>query len=123
MNPTRKRRLMFVILFLLAAITAAVLITLALQENLTYLHTPTDVRVGKAPNAARFRLGGVVCEGSVRRATGTLDIDFSVTDRIRQVPVHYNGILPDMFKVHQHHCDWPHGRRPLRRHRSIGQAR
>jgi cytochrome c-type biogenesis protein CcmE len=98
MNPTRKRRLMFVILFLLAATTAAVLITLALQENLTYLHTPTDVRIGKSPNAARFRLGGVVCEGSVRRTTGTLDIDFAVTDRIRQVPVHYNGILPDMFK-------------------------
>jgi cytochrome c-type biogenesis protein CcmE len=98
MNPTRKRRLIFVMLFLLAAATAAVLITLALQENLTYLHTPTDVRAGKAPDNARFRLGGVVCEGSVRRATGTLDIDFAVTDRIRQVPVHYNGILPDMFK-------------------------
>ncbi len=98
MNPTRKRRLMFVALFLLAAAAAAVLITLALQENLTYLHTPTDVRAGKAPAAARFRLGGVVCEGSVRRATGTLDIDFAITDRIRQVPVHYNGILPDMFK-------------------------
>ncbi len=98
MNPTRKRRLMIVLMFLLAATTAAVLITLALQENLTYLHTPTDVRVGKSPNTARFRLGGVVCEGSVRRATGTLDIDFAVTDRIRQVPVHYNGILPDMFK-------------------------
>jgi cytochrome c-type biogenesis protein CcmE len=97
-NPTRKRRLMFVVLSLLAAATAAVLITLALQENLTYLHTPTEVRAGKAPTAARFRLGGVVCEGSVHRATGALDIDFAVTDRIRQVPVHFSGILPDMFK-------------------------
>ena len=98
MNPTRKRRLMFVVLFLLAATVAGALITLALQENLTYLHTPTDVRAGKAQAAARFRLGGVVCEGSVRRANGTLDIDFAVTDRVRQVPVHFNGILPDMFK-------------------------
>jgi cytochrome c-type biogenesis protein CcmE len=98
MNPTRKRRLMFVAIFLLAAAAAAALITLALQENLTYLNTPSDVRAGKAPADARFRLGGVVCEGSVRRTTGTLDIDFAVTDRIRQVPVHYNGILPDMFK-------------------------
>ena len=98
MNPTRKRRLMFVMLFLLAAALAAVLITLALQENLTYLHTPTDVRVGKAPTDSRFRLGGVVCEGSVQRTNGTLNIDFAVTDRVRQVPVHYSGILPDMFK-------------------------
>ena len=98
MNPTRKRRLVIVLIFLLAAAVAAVLITLALQENLTYLHTPTDVRVGKAPTSGRFRLGGVVCEGSVHRSTGTLDIDFAVTDRVRQVPVHYRGILPDMFK-------------------------
>ena len=98
MNPTRKRRLLFVLLLVLAAATAAVLITLALQENLTYLHTPSDVLTGKAPADARFRLGGVVCEGSVQRGSGTLDVDFAVTDRIRQVPVHFSGILPDMFK-------------------------
>ena len=98
MNPTRKRRLALVLLFAAAAAIAGTLITLALQENLTYLHTPTDVRTGKAPADARFRLGGVVCEGSVQRTQGTLDVDFAVTDRVRQVPVHFNGILPDMFK-------------------------
>ena len=34
----------------------------------------------------------------MQRKDGTLDIRFAVTDRIRQVPVHYVGILPDMFK-------------------------
>jgi cytochrome c-type biogenesis protein CcmE len=98
MNPTRKRRIWFVILFVIAAGVAGALITLALQENLTYLHTPSEVRGGKAPDKGNFRLGGVVCEGSVRRKDGTLDVQFAVTDRIRQVPVHYVGILPDMFK-------------------------
>jgi len=98
MNPTRKRRILFVLLFVVASGVAGTLITLALQENLSYLHTPTEVRAGKAPTEGHFRLGGVVCEGSVHRKDGSLDINFAVTDRVRQVPVHYVGILPDMFK-------------------------
>jgi len=98
MNPVRKRRLILVALVLLAAAVAALFITMALQENINYLHTPTEVREGKAPENTRFRLGGVVCEGSVQRSEGTLDIRFAITDRVRQVPVHFNGILPDMFK-------------------------
>jgi cytochrome c-type biogenesis protein CcmE len=98
MNPTRKRRLAFAALLLLAAAVAATFIVLALQENLTYLHTPSEVKQGAVPADARFRLGGVVCEGSVQRTQGTLDVRFSVTDRFRQVHVRHHGILPDMFK-------------------------
>ncbi|MFA6986154.1 MAG: cytochrome c maturation protein CcmE [Arenimonas sp.] len=98
MNPTRKRRMAFALVLLAAAAVAGAFIVLALQENLTYLHTPTDVRAGAVPADARFRLGGVVCEGSIRRTDGTLDVHFAVTDRIRQVPVRYHGILPDMFR-------------------------
>jgi cytochrome c-type biogenesis protein CcmE len=98
MNPTRKRRLALVALLLCAAGAAVTFIVLALQENLSYLHTPTEVRSGQAPAQARFRLGGVVCEGSVQRTQGSLDVRFAVTDRVRQVPVKYSGILPDMFK-------------------------
>ena len=98
MNPTRRKRLTVVLLLLAAGAVAGTFIVLALQENLTYLHTPTEVSAGGAPATGRFRLGGVVCEGSVKRTDGTLDILFSVTDRVHQVPVRYHGILPDMFK-------------------------
>ncbi len=98
MNPVRKRRLALVGVLLLAAAGAGAFIVLALQENLSYLHTPTEVRTGVAPGSATFRLGGVVCEGSVRRSEGTLDVRFAVTDRVRQVPVRHHGILPDMFR-------------------------
>jgi cytochrome c-type biogenesis protein CcmE len=98
MNPTRRRRLLFVVAVLAAAAAAGVLATLALQENLTYLHTPTEVKQGAVPGDRRFRLGGVVCEGSVHRTDGTLDVRFAVTDRVRQVHVRHHGILPDMFK-------------------------
>jgi cytochrome c-type biogenesis protein CcmE len=98
MNPTRKRRLLLVVAILAAAGVAGVLVALALQSNLTYLHTPTAVRTGDAPADGRFRLGGVVCEGSVQRREGSLEVRFAVTDRVRQVPVRYDRILPDMFR-------------------------
>lgn len=100
MTPTRKRRLIAVSLVLAAAAVAGVLIALALQSNVTYLHTPSDVASGTAPNAI-FRLGGVVTESSMQRTEGTLEVRFSVTDRVHTVPVRYSGILPDLFREGQ----------------------
>ncbi len=101
MNPTRKRRLGFVSLAMTAIIIAGTLVTLALRHNVRYMLTPTEVAAGKNAGSLLFRLGGVVCEGSVRRTTGTLDVRFVVTDRVHQVPVRYTGILPDLFREGQ----------------------
>ena len=104
--------MIFALVLLAAAGVAGTFIVLALQENLTYLHTPTDVRDGNVPTDARFRLGGVVCEGSVRRTEGSLLVQFAVTDRIRQVPVRYqrhsSGHVP---RGHQHHRHRSHAGR------------
>ena len=97
MNPTRKRRLALIGLVLAAAGIATTFLVMALQENLSYLHTPTEVLQGSAPDS-RFRLGGVVCSGTVTRTDGTLDVAFRVTDGTRNLPVRYHGILPDMFR-------------------------
>jgi cytochrome c-type biogenesis protein CcmE len=98
MTPTRRRRLLLVAALLVAAAGAGVFITLALQKNMTYLHTPSEVKSGQAPVDSPFRLGGIVCEGSVHRRAGTLQVDFAITDRVRRVTVRHDGILPDMFK-------------------------
>lgn len=101
MTPVRKRRLAIVGLVLGAASIAGVLVTLALQENLTYLHSPTEVLQGRVPVEGKFRLGGVVQEGSMARTSGTLEVRFEVTDRVGNFPVVYNGILPDLFREGQ----------------------
>lgn len=98
MNPVRRRRLATVALVLFAAAIAAALVAWALTQNLTYLHTPSEIHAGQAPDEGRFRLGGVVCEGSITREPGTLKVDFLVTDRAMNIPVHYEGILPDLFR-------------------------
>lgn len=98
MNPTRLRRIWLIVLLLVVVAIAGSLITFAMQENMTYLFTPSQVKNNEAPKDSRFRLGGVVCEGTMKRTEGTLKVSFSVTDRVNQVIVQHEGILPDMFK-------------------------
>lgn len=101
MNAVRKRRLIVVSLIVLAVGIAAALTVFALQQNMTYLYSPSEVESGHAPLHARFRLGGVVKEGSIHRVTGTLTTDFTVTDRFKDMRVQYTGILPDLFREGQ----------------------
>lgn len=105
MNPVRKRRLWFVLALLLVG-GLATLVTMALQRNMTYLYTPNEVITGSAgvrvqDGDARFRLGGMVAEGSFRRESGSMDAHFKVTDGDAQLPVRYTGILPDLFREKQ----------------------
>lgn len=101
MNPVRKQRLTIAALVLVAAAIAATLLTLALQQNMTYLHTPSEAQEGQVPLNSAFRLGGVVKEGSINRKSGSLDVQFLVTDRVHDYPVRYSGILPDLFREGQ----------------------
>jgi cytochrome c-type biogenesis protein CcmE len=101
MTPTRQRRLIVISLVLAAVAIAGALTVLALQQNMTYLFSPSEIEAGRAPAAARFRLGGVVLEKSIRRASDSLRVDFVVTDRFKEMPVEYTGILPDLFREGQ----------------------
>ena len=101
MTPTRKRRLIAISLILAAVGVAAGLTALALQQNMTYLYSPTEIAAGHAPADARFRLGGVVLEQSIKRASDSLKVGFVVTDRFKEMPVEYTGILPDLFREGQ----------------------
>jgi len=105
MNPVRKRRLIVASLILGAGLVAGSLVALALQENLNYLHSPTEVMAGKAPDSGVFRLGGVVLEESVEsgrvEATREVEYRFKVTDREADFPVVYRGVLPDLFREGQ----------------------
>lgn len=57
MNATRKQRLWLVIGVLTAAALAVTLIALALQRNMSYLFTPSQVDAGAAAGYQQFRLG------------------------------------------------------------------
>jgi len=101
MNPTRKRRLAIVISVVAAAVIAVGLTVFALQRNMSYLFTPSQVQEGQATQYKNFRLGGMVKAGSIQRATSTLRVSFIVIDADGAMPVEYTGILPDLFRDNQ----------------------
>jgi cytochrome c-type biogenesis protein CcmE len=106
MHPTRKRRLLLILALLAAAAVAIALVSLALQRNVAYLYTPSEVLGGEAgpevaSGKARFRLGGMVAKGSFQRASGSMEAHFAVDDGDARMPVVYTGILPDLFRENQ----------------------
>jgi cytochrome c-type biogenesis protein CcmE len=97
MTP-RQRRLTLVIGILAGVSIAGVLALSAFRKNVTFFFDPTQVVAGQVPAGERFRLGGMVTEGSLKRAPGSLEVRFVVTDFSHEVPVSYTGVLPDLFR-------------------------
>ncbi len=95
MKPRHKRALI-IVAALLAIGVAAMLILNALNSNIALYVTPSEVAAGKAPQGQAFRIGGMVKEGSVKR--DGLTVHFEITDLVKDIPVAYTGILPDLFK-------------------------
>ncbi|HEY2623756.1 MAG TPA: cytochrome c maturation protein CcmE [Dyella sp.] len=101
MNPTRKRRLTMVLSVIAAAAVAIGLVVFALQQNMNYLFTPSQVQTGQATSYKNFRLGGMVKAGSIQRSNDSLKVTFTVIDASGSMPVEYTGILPDLFRDNQ----------------------
>ncbi|HZH28979.1 MAG TPA: cytochrome c maturation protein CcmE [Azospirillaceae bacterium] len=100
MTPRKKRRLHVLVLCLAGLGTATGLTLTAMQDNLQFFHSPSDLRersVGDRP----FRLGGLVEEGTVRRSPDGHTVEFRVTDLANTVPVVYAGVLPNLFREGQ----------------------
>jgi cytochrome c-type biogenesis protein CcmE len=99
---TPRRRRLYAVLAIVAGVgAAATLATIAFQDNLLYFYDPSQVAAGEAPTGRTFRIGGMVTEGSLERTEGTLAIRFVVTDFQHSIPVHYEGLLPDLFREGQ----------------------
>ena len=101
MTPTRKRRLIAVLLILAGVGVASTVAFYSLQENLLYFQSPSDLAMQPIPPGRQFRLGGLVKPGSVTRAQDGLGTRFVVTDGPKEVEVEYVGILPDLFREGQ----------------------
>jgi cytochrome c-type biogenesis protein CcmE len=94
----RHKRLAIVVGGLAALGIAATLVFNALQSNLVFFFTPTQVASKEAPLNRAFRIGGLVEAGSVKRQSDGRTVHFVVTDTAQSIPVVYQGLLPDLFR-------------------------
>ena len=96
---TRRQRRMVLVLGIVGGVSIAGALALsAFRQNVTFFFDPTQVAAGQVPSGERFRLGGMVTQGSLHRAPGSLEVRFVVTDFSHDVPVSYTGVLPDLFR-------------------------
>lgn len=95
----KQQRLYAIILVLTGVALATGLALYSLRQNVTFFYSPSEIKGEHAQFVAPdrpFRLGGMVMFGTVERQ-GKLT-KFTVTDNIEDIPVHYEGIVPDLFK-------------------------
>jgi cytochrome c-type biogenesis protein CcmE len=98
---TRKQRRAVLIATAVGILSLAVLLVLfALRETIVFFYTPSDVVEKEIAAGQRFRLGGLVVQGSVKRGDGT-SVEFAVTDLLKTLTVNYRGVLPDLFREGQ----------------------
>ncbi len=98
---TRKQRRLALIGAGLGVLGLSVALMLsALKDSIVFFNSPTDIAEKRIDAGTRIRLGGIVKAGSLARVENLL-INFSITDGNRDVPVRYQGIVPDLFREGQ----------------------
>jgi cytochrome c-type biogenesis protein CcmE len=98
---TRKQRRLILIGGSLGVLAIAITLVLnALSGSIVFFSSPTDIAEKHPGPDTRLRLGGIVKPGSIVRSAN-LHIRFEVTDGKSEIPVRFQGIVPDLFRAGQ----------------------
>ena len=98
---TRKQRRLTLIGFAGGTLALALgLVLYAMSDTIVFFHAPADVAAKGVQPGTRFRLGGLVKEGSIKRGDNQ-QVTFEVVDAQGSLPVRYQGLLPDLFREGQ----------------------
>jgi cytochrome c-type biogenesis protein CcmE len=76
------------------------LVLYAMNDTIVFFNSPADVQAKNVRPGTRFRLGGLVKEGSVQRGDNQ-QVAFEIMDGQGSIKVDYHGMLPDLFREGQ----------------------
>lgn len=101
MKAHRKKKLVILAITLSILMTAVLLISYALRQNISLFYTPEQISRNQVPKNAMVRVGGMVVKGSIIRSKDSLDTQFDLTDYKSTITVNYHGVLPTLFREGQ----------------------
>lgn len=103
MASSKSQRVVFFVLMALTLGGAILLILTSLQKHMVYFYAPQDITddIKRTPNL--IRVGGLVVTGSYKGHAQTMRPchDFIITDYKKNVSIHYEGLVPDLFREGQ----------------------
>ena len=91
-----KLRAFFIILIFLSVALTIFLVFKALEENVVYFKSPTDVKNLPELETKKIRVGGMVKENSI--ITNDSEINFIITDYKNELVVSFKGSVPNLFE-------------------------
>ena len=91
-----KLRAFFILLIFLSAILTIFLVIKALEENVVYFKSPSEIKNLSELENKKIRVGGMVKKGSIK--TNNSEINFIITDFKNELVVSFEGSVPNLFE-------------------------
>ena len=91
-----KLRAFFILLIFLSVALIIFLTFKALEENVVYFKSPTEVKNLPELETNKIRVGGMVKKNSIK--TNDSEINFIITDYKNELIVSFKGSVPNLFE-------------------------
>ena len=91
-----KLRAFFILLIFLSAILTIFLVIKALEENVVYFKSPSEIKNLSELGNKKIRVGGMVKKNSIK--TNDSEINFIITDFKNELVVSFKGSVPNLFE-------------------------
>ena len=95
-NKKVKLRALFLFLSIATLILTIFLVLKALEENVVYFLSPTEINNLNETTTEKIRVGGMVKDQSIK--INSDNINFIITDFKNEINVTYSGIVPNLFQ-------------------------
>ena len=91
-----KKRASLLAILLFTSVMGVVLILIALNKNILYFNSPTDIKISQDINFdKKIRVGGMVKKNTLK--IKEQEIRFTITDFKNEINVSFKGTIPNLF--------------------------